>query len=374
MRNKYFRSKDESSLEARFQEQQDQNTINTSQLADIAEYRLNLFDKSKAVLGKFVSGGMVYANASWGHSDYIPVIPGKYYTFLGTPASPGEQYDENKVLKSNIGILQQINGLTTLVASPGVYFIRFNIQISLIDVNNVMLIKGDTLPVAYPTEYIPYNDLKPFIKSQALSPSNYLSGKKIGAAGDSITQGINPGGGYFKNYAQIIAERNGMSAYNYGISGSTLSNVVGKNPFTGRWNNMDANLDYLLIWFGWNDQAYSSLGAITDTIDTTFYGAWNVILPQLITKYPKAKIGLIVPYLPAGKEAWQQAVRDIGIKWGLPVLDLMDKNTPLIWLRNDVDPTIAQLRRSTFTYDGTHPNQDGYNYMSTFIEDFIKSL
>jgi lysophospholipase L1-like esterase len=135
---------------------------------------------------------------------------------------------------------------------------------------------------------------------------------------------------------------------------------------------MADDLDYLTLWFGWNDYAYSTLGTINDTEDTTFYGAWNKVLPALIQKYPLCKIGLIVPY---GTNAdFRQAVRDVGIKWGLPVLDLYSNQVPLVYFREGVDSTIQNLRRSTFTDDGTHPNQAGHYYISTFYENFLRSL
>ena len=212
-------------------------------------------------------------------------------------------------------------------------------------------------------------------KIRKLQNSNFLRGKKIGTAGDSITKGINPNDGIFVNYGELVADRNGMTYRNYGIPGSTLSNVVDKNPFcVDRYLAMDNDLDYLTIWFGWNDSAYSTLGAITDTVDTTFYGAWNKVLPALIQKYPFGKIGLIVPYLT--NTDMQQAVRNISKKYGVPYLDLESTNVPMIWLRNDadVDTAIEDFRRGTFTYDGTHLNQNGYNYMSTFYEIFLRSL
>lgn len=204
---------------------------------------------------------------------------------------------------------------------------------------------------------------------QGKSYNGVLWGKKLGTAGDSITENI----GYI-SYGAVVSERNNMTYQNYGIGGSTLSNVAGKNPFTERWQNMDDDLDYLTIWFGWNDNAYSTLGSIDSTDNTTYYGAWNTILPNLIAKYPTTKIGLIVPYLPSGSTDWQEAVRLIGKKYGIPCLDLTDKNTPLIWLREGVDPLVAFLRRDTFTYDTTHLNQVGINYFSTFYEEFLRSL
>lgn len=280
------------------------------------------------------------------------------------------------------------NGAFTNYSAVRLYHVYTAVQTQLVNAHlyytGVTLLYGAEITNAYyvypdgagVTQYPPSASLQKQVialeNTVSAMSGNYLHGKIIAACGDSITEGINPSGGFYKNYAQLIADRNGMTALNYGVSGSTLSNVSGRSPFTGRWQNMSGNLDYILIWFGWNDAAYSTLGAITDTVDTTYYGAWNTILPAMIAKYPQAKIGLVAAYgLTA---SWAEAVRLIGAKWGLPVLDLYSPSTPLIWLRDGVDATIATLRRSTWTYDGTHPNQAGYDYMSTFFEDFVKRL
>lgn len=201
-----------------------------------------------------------------------------------------------------------------------------------------------------------------------------LYGKKLACVGDSITEATKPGGGFFTNYAEIVASRHGMSVYKDGKGGSTMANVIGHNPFcVSRYLNVPADFDILTIWFGWNDNAYATLGTIEDTEDTTFYGAYKKVLDYFITTYPTKKIGLIVPYGGGTKiPTFQNAVRELSEMYGVPCLDLADgKQCSLLYgTANN-----AQLaRRSALTYDGTHPNQDGHNYLSTMYEEFIKRL
>ena len=161
---------------------------------------------------------------------------------------------------------------------------------------------------------------------------NFLNGKKIVACGDSITDASNPDGGYFKSYAQITAERNGMIFAKDAVSGSTLaynadadSDRANTRAFSNtRYLNLP-EFDYLTIWFGWNDASYSTVGTIDDTDNTTFYGAYKVVLEHLITNNPTKKIGLVVPYgNPDVIEPFAQAVRDISNLYGVPCLDLKD--------------------------------------------------
>lgn len=203
--------------------------------------------------------------------------------------------------------------------------------------------------------------------------SDSLYGKKLACVGDSITEATDPEGGYFKNYAEIVAERHGMTVYKDGKGGSTMANGEGRLPFcVDRYTKVPADFDILTIWFGWNDAAYSQIGTIEDTEDTTFYGAYKKVLEYFITTYPTKKIGLIVPYGNSSVEPFRVAVRALSEMYGVPCLDLADgKQCSLLWgTANE-----AQLaRRAALTYDGTHPNQIGHEYLSTMYEEFIKRL
>ena len=210
---------------------------------------------------------------------------------------------------------------------------------------------------------------------------NILWGKKLGTAGTSITAGeyaeTDVDTGYKKTYGGYTAIRNGMTFYNYGISGSTLQNITGKNPFcVDRYQNMASDLDYLTIEFGWNDNAYGVLGEMTDTVDTTFCGAWNKVLPWLIENYPDTKIGLIVPY--GTTPEMRQVVRDMAVKYGLPYFDTTgNPQYPYIFGREPsfvVDDSIKTVWRNRFLYDGIHPNNAGYKAWSTAYEAWLRSL
>lgn len=229
--------------------------------------------------------------------------------------------------------------------------------------------------------------VKEIAKKESGNGSNVLSGKVLACAGDSITYGYKADTdettGWKKNYGALTALRNGMKFYNYGVSGSCLqgsrlSNGGDSKGFSyesGRYTKMVDDIDYLTIWFGWNDSAYGTLGTIEDSTNNSFYGAWNVVIPYLIDKYPTTKIGLIVPYGATGGH--RKAVREIAKKYGLGYLDLYAENVPMFYGRESMDSTlqeIARKRQKTFLADGTHPNQTGYEYLSTIFENWLRSL
>ena len=191
--------------------------------------------------------------------------------------------------------------------------------------------------------------------------------------GDSISEATNPDGGYFANYAELAAARHNMTVYKDGKGGSTMTNVEGNNPFcVNRYLSVPADFDILTIWFGWNDNAVAEVGTIEDTEDTTYYGAYKKVLEYFITTYPTKKIGLIVPYGNASVEPFRVAVRAMSEMYGVPCLDLADgKQCSLLW---GTANAAQEARRAALTYDGTHPNQVGHEYLSTMYEEFIKRL
>lgn len=220
------------------------------------------------------------------------------------------------------------------------------------------------------------------------------------ALGDSITAAVNTTyvdkserSGLQLSYQNIIADRTGMRVYTNAVGGRTL--VKGSN--TNNLFNNDAYkslpaCDYLTLWFGVND-AYTTRakGSIDDTSNTTFYGAWNILLSYFIENMPNTKIGIIIPYAErkqieqtddASPATWQRfldfvdATRNVARKYGIKVLDLLSDDVSMfVWRDNGVvDNTIVSKRFANFTYDGTHPNQAGYNFLAPIIMEWLKTL
>lgn len=233
--------------------------------------------------------------------------------------------------------------------------------------------------------------------------SDKLYGKILCCVGDSITYGAdmdsdgitntsritvyncNDSGvfsqtlsGFRKTWGWQIADRHDMTFYNGGVSGSTMQNVTGHAGFSavdGRYTKLPDTLDYLLIWFGWNDNAYGTLGTIADDDNDSYYGGYNVVLPYLLNKYPYAKIGLIVPF--GASAGHREAIRLLGNKWGVAVWDNYQGGTPLYYGKEDsvgVEASVVTANRTKFQANGAHPNYKGHTQLADMIEEWLKGI
>ena len=208
--------------------------------------------------------------------------------------------------------------------------------------------------------------------------SSVLYGKKWAVCGDSITSGEHAEkdeNGNYKTYAWFIAERNNMTLYKDGISGTTMTNNGNQLAFSvSRYKNIPKDCDYITIWFGINDQT-GTVGTIDDTENTTYYGAFNVVLTYLLNNMPSTtKIGLVASHDMASVK--REAVHAVAKKYGLKVFDIEDDENIPYWHRygSGVSEEVATLRSSQWFADGQHPNTAGYEYISAPFEAWLKTL
>lgn len=242
------------------------------------------------------------------------------------------------------------------------------------------------------------------------------------------TTGLSPSDPkYAWGWAGRIGTKNGMTWKNYGISGGTVtSETYSWTKFDGTpdWDNQDyytrkggsvatdvvdqyvlmtsetwdgvaqlytkgaarhwessdidtiyseyPDADYVILEACFND-AFQVVpkGTISETFTDTFSkltycSAFESMLQQAITKFPSAKIGVIIPYKPSSDiNSYQDLALEICEKWNIPVIDLR-KISGLAY------PISAQ--RSVMFYDSTHINQDGYDFITPKIEAWMKTL
>lgn len=364
------------------------------------EIGVNKFNKYNATIGGYLNGSGVVVGESdltYGYSEKIAVNGGdiiRFDRYSALVSFPGVYYVGEVAYNINtISDLTYSNGYWCCTLPSNANFVRINIKSSYIDTQML------TINQEMPLSYVPFSKTQTIddsikipnsyeIRIESLenksnansNDSNILYNKKWAVCGDSISYGARADlddSGIRKTYDYYIAKRNNMTIVKNAISGSTITNVSGKNSFSvDRYKNLGSDLDYITLWFGINDSGVGSsiLGTISDSDNTTFYGAWNVVLDYLIRTYPTAKIGIVVTY--GGSETFRNATRDIAKKWGIPIFDIMgDFSIPLFAGReSDVQTAISTFRKEQFLSDGIHPNDVGYQYLSTSFESWLRSL
>jgi lysophospholipase L1-like esterase len=228
---------------------------------------------------------------------------------------------------------------------------------------------------------------------------NILVGKKWAVIGDSFTDGdftgvtppTIPSGRYAgerATYPYLIATRCGMEIQKLFQSGRTLalaSDGTNTNSVINSYQDVAADADYLTIYIGINDSHKRAaetgnipIGTITDTVTSTFYGAWNTILTWFIANRPNLHIGIIVSN-GCEIDDYRTATIAIAQKYGIPYIDMNgDKQTPCMIRSTNaaIDSGVRSQRTANWRVSDTnaHPNAACHVFEATFIEDFLRSL
>ena len=244
---------------------------------------------------------------------------------------------------------------------------------------------------------------------------NILHKKKWVVCGDSFTYGSESGkiesgiyAGKNKVYPYFIGNRNNMDIIQFFQSGKTLAFPAIPGDFTNSltcptspmyYQNIPVDADYITIYLGINDSHHATgdsgsdgedtegiipLGTIEDSDTSTYYGAWNVVIPWLIENRPFAHLGIIVSN-GCGKDEYRLAQIEIATKYGVPYIDLNgDKQTPA--MIRSTNPAISEQIKTIINnkqgvdpegvggFVNLHPNDAAHEFESTFIENFLRSL
>lgn len=273
------------------------------------------------------------------------------------------------------------------------------ISIILVLVMCISLCACNTYEGLDPNDYTYYNyeipttsentDSEQEANANAYNAYNVLYGKSLICLGDSITYGSGLSD-RSKVWGNLIAQRNGMSFTNAGISGSTMGEAVdGKDTNASYKNDRHLEIeghDYALIWFGWNDHYFCSLGTPDGTDATKTLVAYRLTLEYILKNYPETKVGVIIPYLwdydddPQDHSIMEMlnGIKEVCDLSGVPYLDLPKYNFLPCWgsdyPNNDQYYQKWDARQKVFTSDTLHPNEKGNEYLSTIIEGFLRTL
>lgn len=318
------------------------------------------------------SDGILYSNADYMTTDYIPISFRNLYVNAGARMW---FYDADKVPLSTVNVYSEITAVyedVKIVPVPtGAVYVRHSILKSIWD--------------------------KAFIYGSTML--DYLidkgSGKVLYTLGDSITRGtyaeIGASEGQGQTtycYAYWVSLLNGYELHNLGVSGSGWVNLTENATYVVD-NNDFTDADYITFAFGVNDYkatAETPIGSLaTSTLkDGSIIGNMRYAIETAISKAPQAKLFIISPLngnrilggVTTCTEAdnWymgtevqgrtlkdvKDAIKSVAEYYGIELIDLQQ-----------VSPVNRKNIR-TLLGDGLHPSLRGHEMIGRTLSAFIK--
>ena len=373
----------------------------------------NLFDKSAAAYGQcfyYGSSGYQMVSEDLKYYSFVPLRgAGTYRTkFMKTVhSSTGARIalvnDDNQWVTNVTGTLGDTAAdsnfvdfefvVTQAMIAQGVTKVAFDVYSIYID--QVMIVKDRT----YPTEFIPYGYIE-IATETGKKMDNVLCEKIAVFLGDSICAGtttLADAAEYGYGWGGLIGEANKMTWKNYGQNGAVITSSITE---TNRYipNQADSAIaehpqaDYVIFDGGTNDSAYTELGTLAKagyapTDYANFTNAFESLLLKLLTAFPKAKIGYIIPpkmnrandfssESNTYRQFFDRAI-EICEKWGVPYLDLwkVSPMNPMLSVHYDSTLTADQANEQGKLYtDGQHLTLAGYQRITPQIEAWMRNL
>ncbi|KLU74191.1 SGNH/GDSL hydrolase family protein [Clostridium botulinum] len=353
----------------------------------------NLLNLNKITKGFLTDGGKIEENSNYFTTDFIEATMSDVvrYTYDINMGTNNKVYcfDKDKKLYSTRN--GELDDTTTYrvvkLTDANIKYIRISFNNK--NFNSAMIFLNKNYSTKYQqyykksylnNEFYLNNTQKNEVEN--IVNSNCLNNKIITWNGDSICAGDGWRGGYPK----IISERNNMISENIAVGGGSITaeQYHSDNHRPRHWvartiEKMRSDADYAILEGGVNDYSLKvPFGEITKDFtskldDTTFCGAFESMLKQLILKFQGKKIGYILVHRIWDNNSnfdskWYPAILEMCNKWGVPVCDLY-KNCPSLKLIDELK------NRYTNNKDGWHPNEEGYRkYYVDKIENWMKTL
>lgn len=210
------------------------------------------------------------------------------------------------------------------------------------------------------------------VVENAGAPKYRFNDSRIAFFGDSITEGINAGGGF----PSMIASITGATVTNNGVGGATLASGADTHTYiVDQVSAYTGDHDIICISGGYNDFCLEvPLGTLTPGYNaaldaTTLIGALESIFRKLLTSHSEAQIFYVITHKIDGAENRQN---DIGLtltdyhdaivsvleKYSIPCYDAFADSGLITSTASSWGTTLRSLY--TTNADGTHPNEAGY--------------
>ena len=97
------------------------------------------------------------------------------------------------------------------------------------------------------------------------------------------------------------------------------------------------------------------------------------MLDWILENCPNAHVGVCIGY--GVDDSFKQPIIDVCKKHGVPYVKCDDSNDCFSGGHSDgIGSTVAAQRKTLYTLDNTHPNESGYEMLSTSYEQFLKRI
>ena len=369
----------------------------------------NLFDKSTVTNGQLFyhsSSGPTLTDSTDVCYAYVPLRGSGTYRTKVNYQEHGSYANRVPILTEDKTFIQNVTGTVTETDNRYAADLEFTITQDMVDsgaalyafdchtsiLSTVMIVKDRE----YPDSYISYGYIEVATDS-GKKQDNVLCEKTAVFLGDSICAGttVAEDSGYYNyGWGGIIGEANHMTWGNYGKNGGTI--IPMESVAEERWvlTQVDTayaahpKADYVIFEGGCNDADTliadeSGLGTLSDSYAPTstadFTSAFESLVLKLLTKFPGARIGYVIPQKMQTADNYRNNERvyfdravEICEKWGIPVLDL--------WKTCPLNPKLSMFYDSSLTdaencyTDGQHLTLKGYQRITPKIEAFMRNL
>lgn len=340
-----------------------QNTVGLSKLITQKNFAL-----SGLTVAYLNIGGATVPSGNWRTTDYVSVAPGDVVTYTGNTAGGAAQaivgYNNSKVFSSVILGTLSTKTTTTATIPTGVYFIRASGR----------MLAGDTLVLIAPSVEVAADS----VNYDNITKTRSLSYASIGTSityqdGKAYATGPESGQIAIGYQTHLLRQLKLNTYYNYGYSGNSLTAVNPDDGLSiirkrGLWNPAQLyTVELPTNDFKLNRSLGDTSDYINNTGDTTFYGAYRILIDFFYSTSPSCNIVLFTGLQRNNSgytsfsinskgfslNDYNNAIRYIGKRESIPIVDLFYNSG--INLKN-----ISQ-----YTYDGLHPMDIGYDQMST---------
>ncbi len=221
--------------------------------------------------------------------------------------------------------------------------------------------------------------------------NNPLAGKSALFLGDSITAAPNDSN---SGWGGRIAANNGMTYFNAGSSGATLSTSKDNRVITKFNENRLNKYDYVIMHGGVNDAMRSvPIGEVSATFEiedfdtATFAGALEELFYNARKYHANAALGYIINYATPNSEkggntkdmsAYFEVAKKVCDKWDVAYLDLYSGTVEEDGKTLSYSYDILKVNTAEYMYENdateVHISSLGYDVIAPYIGEWMKTL